>query len=240
MRKLLNAKTVTGIVLITLIGSVATILFKMIFTSAPTETNLVPMLLFCLLGVGAILLPIALKRKTHVIIPSFMLVIYAVFLYCAIFLGEVQAFYYKVPNWDTILHTFSGFALCAVGFSIVGLLQQSKILTKELSPMFVAVFTFFFAVFLGVAWEIFEFTADALLHTNMQKCILESGEMLSGAAAVADTMKDLIVDTFGALTMSVVGYVSLKYKKGWLRRFELTFDRNYGKVPTIPGTTCAS
>ena len=31
-------------------------------------------------------------------------------------------------------------------------------------------------------------------------------------------MKDIIVDTLGALVMSVVGYISLKYKKGWIEK----------------------
>jgi hypothetical protein len=29
-------------------------------------------------------------------------------------------------------------------------------------------------------------------------------------------MKDLIVDTIGALAISIMGYISLKYKKGWV------------------------
>ena len=36
-----------------------------------------------------------------------------------------------------------------------------------------------------------------------------------------DTMKDLIVDTLGASVMAVTGYISLKYKKGWVEKFLL-------------------
>ena len=31
-------------------------------------------------------------------------------------------------------------------------------------------------------------------------------------------MKDIIVDTASALLMSVIGYISLKYKKGWVEK----------------------
>ena len=34
-------------------------------------------------------------------------------------------------------------------------------------------------------------------------------------------MKDLIVDTIGALAFSIVGYISLKYNKSWLDRFHV-------------------
>ena len=35
-----------------------------------------------------------------------------------------------------------------------------------------------------------------------------------GRVTLLDTMEDLIVDSIRALVMSVVGYISLKYKKG--------------------------
>jgi len=59
----------------------------------------------------------------------------------------------------------------------------------------------------------------------MQKHTLESGEMLVGRAALADTMKDLIVDSLGALVMSVVGYVSIKREAGWLERMQIKINR---------------
>lgn len=51
------------------------------------------MLLQCIVGVVAMLLPSLLRHKWQLIIPSKMIVLFAVFLYCAIFLGEVRSFY---------------------------------------------------------------------------------------------------------------------------------------------------
>ena len=42
-----------------------------------------------------------------------------------------------------------------------------------------------------------------------------------GRAALMDTMKDLLVDTLGALVMAVIGYISIKYQKGWVEKFQL-------------------
>ena len=50
----------------------------------------------------------------------------------------------------------------------------------------------------------------------MQKYALENGELLVGQIALIDTMKDLIIDTVGALCISAIGYISLKHKNGWL------------------------
>jgi hypothetical protein len=179
------------------------------------------MLIHCVLGAAAMLFPAYLSRKADLDIPTGMMIVYAVFLYCAIYLGEVRNFYYRIPYWDTILHTFSGAAIGALGFSIVSLLNQSDNLTFSLSPIFVSLFAFCFALSLGMVWEIYEYSIDYFLRTNMQRYALESGELLMGQAALMDTMKDLMVDAIGAFAMSVVGYISLKHDKGWLDRLHV-------------------
>jgi len=172
------------------------------------------------------LLPTFISRKINISIPTNMFFVYAIFLYCAIYLGEVHSFYYRIPQWDTILHTFSGAMLAALGFSVICLLNKTEKIPVSLSPVFVAVFTFCFAVSLGVIWEIYEFTTDSILQTNMQKYALESGELLIGQAVLADTMKDLIVDCLGALVISIVGYISLKYEKGWHEKLQVKVKVN--------------
>jgi len=163
-----------------------------------------------------------LHQKIGINIPSVMIIIYVVFIYCAIYLGEVRNFYYLIPHWDTVLHTFSGVALGALGFSIVSLLNKSDTVEFSLSPVFIAVFAFCFALSLGVIWEFFEFTMDCLTDGNSQRYALENGELLVGQAALMDTMKDLIVNAIGALAISSIGFVSLKYDKKWLERLYIT------------------
>ena len=111
----------------------------------------------------------------------------------------------------------------------------------NLSPVFVAVFAFCFAVTLGVFWEIYEFTFDGILRLNMQKFMLENGTQLIGRAALLDTMKDLIVDCLGALIMSFVGYLKerrISHRKR-LYRFLVcgTFGRACGSCLFL--TRCA-
>lgn len=180
------------------------------------KTDYILMLLQCVLGIVAFFMPNLITKKTKIIIPSNMYLVYVVFLYAAVFLGEIGNFFYKVSHWDTILHTCSGAMLGALGFSFVNILNKNEKVHVQLAPIFVALFAFGFAITLGVLWEIYEFTFDGLLGINMQKFALENGTELIGRAALADTMEDLIVDSIGAFVMSVIGYISLKYKKGWI------------------------
>lgn len=223
-------------VFLTLIASLIFVIVAMI--QAPTlesrsdpfqrvKGDYILMLSQCVLGIFAMLLPGFLRKRINLEIPSTMLVLYAVFLYAAIYLGEVRSFYYNVPHWDTILHTFSGAMLGALGFSFITLLNRTDKVPVNLSPAFVATFAFCFAMAMGVGWEIYEFAADVMMGTNMQKFGTEAGELFLGQAALADTMKDLIVDTVGAIVISVVGYVSLKNKKGWVEKLMLRFGKKH-------------
>ena len=86
----------------------------------------------------------------------------------------------------------------------------------NLSPFFVSLFAFCFAVSIGALWEIYEFTFDGLLGFNMQKFMLANGKMLEGNDALRDTMKDIITDSLGAVTATIIGYIGLKKNKTWL------------------------
>lgn len=186
-----------------------------------TRADYILMLLQCAFGVVAILCPSFINKKIKLIIPSHMMIAYAVFLYCAIYLGEVRAFYYNVPHWDSYLHTFSAMMLGTLGYSFISLLNNSDKIPINLSPAFVFLFTFCFAVTIGAIWEIYEFLGDLIFNTNMQKYMLSDGTNLIGKAALTDTMKDIILDALGSLVIAIIGYISQKKKKNYLEKFEL-------------------
>ena len=131
------------------------------------------MLIQCVLGLIVMMLPSIIEHKFSIDIPNNMEVVYLIFLYCAIYLGEVRNFYYVIPHWDTILHAFSGAMLGAMGFYVVSFLNDRSYV--NLSPFFVAMFAFCFAMTAGAIWEIYEFIADGIFSLNMQKHTLENG-----------------------------------------------------------------
>ncbi len=182
-----------------------------------------------ILGIFAMMLPSFVSKRLQIIIPSNMLILYVVFLYCAIFLGEVRSYYYDVEHWDTMLHGFSGGMIGIIGYSFVNLLNKSDNIDMKLSPLFVSVFAFCFAITLGVVWEVYEYTFDGILGLNMQKFMLEDKTPLVGRAALNDTMKDLIVDAAGAFVACLLGYISLKNKAGFIKKLEIRRKTKKGK-----------
>lgn len=220
-------KIASIIVLSSFILPIGFLIFRIIFPemyvdeSSRTRSDYVLMLIQCILGVVVLLYPKMFFKKRQITIPSNLYFLYMIFLFCAIFLGEVRNFYYVFPHWDLILHTFSGGMIAALGFSFVTLLNDEENIHLKLSPFFVGFFAFTFAITLGVIWEVYEFTADGLLGLNMQKFALEDGTQLVGRMALADTMEDLIVDGIGAFVVSMIGYISLKYNKGWIEKLLL-------------------
>ena len=62
------------------------------------KSDYVLMLAQCVLGIVAIQLPKFLKEKIDLKIPSDMMLLYVIFLYAAIYLGEVRNFYYHIPK----------------------------------------------------------------------------------------------------------------------------------------------
>jgi hypothetical protein len=120
------------------------------------------------------------------------------FLYASIILGELGGYYQRFWWWDVLLHGCSAFAFGFAGFLVLYLLYVRHKLAA--SPFLVSMFAFSFGLAIGALWEIFEFTMDSNFGLNMQK------------SGLRDTMWDLIVDTIGAGTASLTGYIYLRYK----------------------------
>lgn len=210
------------ILFVTLIFSIVYTIIRIIQTPSnlvsdveyiKVRSDYVLMLLQCLLGLFVMSLPSIINRRFSIQIPSLVEVLFYIFLYCAIYLGEVRSFYYLIPFWDTILHAFSGFMLGALGFSLVNMLNREVTDYVKLSPFFIALFAFSFAIAFGTIWEIYEFSMDTIFKTNMQKFITYEGVILIGSEALKDTMKDIIVDTLSAFFVSVLGYFYLIKKE---------------------------
>jgi hypothetical protein len=156
--------------------------------------------------------------KMPVEIPSEIQIVAVLFIFCTLFLGEVHGFYTRFPWWDASLHTGSGLLLGMLGFMLVYILNEDAHVDLHMSPAFVALFAFFFAVGIGAIWEIFEFAMDQLFGTNMQPATHGDPSGLS------DTIHDLIVDTIGAGAVSLAGWRYLSKAREakidtWLSRF---------------------
>lgn len=146
-------------------------------------------------------IPSILERSIHVSLPPAFQIVLLIFIFGAQFLGEINNYYERFWWWDLVLHGWSGVLLGMIGFLLVYILNEASGVKLVLSPFFIAFFALCFAVTCGVVWEVFEYLMDMIFGTNMQKSGLQ------------DTMGDLIIDTAGALIISVTGFFTLKDNK---------------------------
>jgi len=161
------------------------------------------------------MLPTLLTRRTKISIPAPFQIIILIFIFASMYLGEIHNYFYRFRWWDRMLHSVSAVILAYIGFLLIYALNKDRRMEVKLSPFFMALFSFCFAIMIGTMWEIFEYIVDATLGVNMQKA--RNLEQLYGyfdtRLGVLDTMQDLIVDTIGAFAVSVIGYFHIKRKK---------------------------
>ena len=123
----------------------------------------------CVFTLVLFLVPVFVERVFTVRLPTLLENIVLIFIFAAEILGEINDYYVKYSLWDTMLHVTTGFLAAAVGLSLIDILNRSKRFGLSLSPFFVALVSFCFSMTIGVLWEFFEFGADYLLMTDMQK-----------------------------------------------------------------------
>ena len=165
--------------------------------------------------------PSVLEKRFGVYLPNTLQIIITLFIFAAQVLGEMNNFYDKIPWWDTMLHATSGTILGLLGFMFVYLLNKNRESNVNLSPIFVVLFAFCFAITMGVFWEFFEYASDRLLGYNMQKF------RMPGQDGLVDTMEDLIVDTIGAIVACVFGWLYIKQENDTI--FNNYFDKWFSK-----------
>lgn len=155
----------------------------------------------CALTLILFLVPAFFQKNFGIQLPTTLEIIIMLFIFAAEILGEIGAYYVKVPLWDTMLHTTNGFLCAAVGFSLVDLLNRNNRFKFHLSPMYLAIVAFCFSMTIGVLWEMFEFGADMLFATDMQKDFVVTkissvalDPTLSNKAVVVDNISEVYIN----------------------------------------------
>lgn len=123
----------------------------------------------CALTLVLLIMPSLIQINLKIELPTALEIIMLLFIFAAEILGEIQAYYEKIPMWDTVLHTLNGFLMAAIGFALVDILNRNKKISFQPSPAFLAVVAFCFSMTIGVIWEFFEFGMDQIFHLDMQK-----------------------------------------------------------------------
>ncbi len=152
------------------------------------------------LTIALTLAPALISKRFRLFLPPELQLVMVLFVFLSAYAGSVGSLYARFWWWDEVLHASAGIFLSLVGFVVVVLLNGTDTL-RGLRPVTLVVFSFTFAVTMGVLWEIYEFAIDRLIPgMNAQ----------NAQTGVVDTMTDLIANALGALVVSLLGSRYLK------------------------------
>ena len=145
--------------------------------------------LITFVAIFPVLLVRFLLNKTKFKLNEFEICMYYLFIFLAEFLGCVVNLYNIISWYDLFVHFLSGIFTFVLGFILLKRLNgynSNKIINIIFCLGVVAIVALF--------WEIFEFSMDNLIGSNLQHN-LDTG--------VNDTMEDLIVATLGGVISSL-------------------------------------
>lgn len=160
-------------------------------------------------------IPAFVERKFLVRLPSALEILAYAFIFCSCILGEIAGFYERFSFWDDLLHAFNGYMFAAFGFCLVGLAQRKTGQKECYSPILVVLVAFCFSMTVGAFWELFEYSTDALLFTDMQKdALLKAVHTASLSEAGKGTvhLRDItetVVRTASGEEIVIAGYLDV-------------------------------
>lgn len=172
------------------------LLLVLIFLNA-FLTNSAMVQFFSVIALLVTFFPTILHKYFKIDVPAKFEILVLMFIYGILFLSEVKTFS-QIWWWDTALTFIASIVLSLVALSIFYVLYKENRI--DANPLFIAILTFCFAVAAGTLWEILEFSLDFFLNAGLQPTL-------------ADTMTDQIVNTLGALIVSIIGYTQIKKDK---------------------------
>lgn len=150
------------------------------------------------LGIVNMLIPLLIKknfRKREINLPPTFEIISIIYIFLALYLGEINKFYIKFWWWDLLLHgIFGSYAVIIALYLKEGIITSNREVTKKRYRIFILIFAFTFSITAGVLWEVFEFLGDYFFKTSMVK------------GGIEDTMTDMLVKIVFAFITSVIYY----------------------------------
>ena len=114
-------------------------------------------------------------------------------------LGAVYNFYYYTSWWDDLLHLLAGTIFAVVGAELAGVLNKGN----KTSYVFAAIFGVLISISIAVVWEIFEYSCDVFLGSDMQ------ADTIVNLINTKINRTDGIVDSYNGITETIVNGQSL-------------------------------
>lgn len=135
------------------------------------------------------------SNKKKLTLPKSFQMIFSLFIFSALYLGEINKFYSKFWWFDLFLHFVSGwYAVVSFLFLIKKSIKNEQGTSQKRFEFIKSLSAFSFSVSLGTLWEMYEFSGDYLFGTEMVKGGLD------------DTATDLLIMIAAATATSIYYY----------------------------------
>ena len=191
-------KTILISIIFSIIGAICCAVFIPLNCLGVVEAGVGEYLMFALYFV-VVWLPPIVERLLHMEFYTLVDIFYQIFMVLAILVGSVWRVYTLTEWYDKFVHVLFG---ALFGFMFYNFF--SSVSKTKLSPLWLAIFSFCFAMMIGGMWEICEYTFDGVIAgQNTQRW-----EGLVGRDALFDTMIDLVCDLAGSLISAVIVFFS--------------------------------
>lgn len=222
-------------------GVASVVMFLIDDSLASLETTL-NQLLMSVLALLCFFAFVIFRKRFKLHIPSYLLVVIYLFIFAHFILGEVYRVYDSSILFDKILHTTGGVVIACIGISVAYALSDSGSSRVRLSPFFVVLFAFCFALAIEYVWELFEYGVDRIINANMQRwkdSIIgydEAGNAITSVpwgSGLNDSMQDMIVNIIGAFSVCLIFYFVLSKKPEWMRSNLIVSDRTLHEIAVL-------
>lgn len=244
MKKQKKGNTVLWWVLVVMtvlvfLSAIASVIMYFIGNDIADLETTINQLLMSVLALLCFCIPVFFKRKLKMYIPSYLLIIIYLFIYAHFVLGEIYRAYDKVILFDKILHTTGGVVIACIGISVVYALANMENNKVHLSPFFIVLFSFCFALSIEYIWELFEYSVDRVIGANMQRwkdSIIgydEAGNAITSipyGSGLKDSMGDMLVNILGALGVCIITYIILIKKPHWMESRIIVSDKRQRRI----------
>lgn len=171
------------------------------------------------IGVILLVLVPVILRKLRVQIPPLVTISFNLFIVMAVFCGTFMGLYINTKWWDKFNHVVSGALLGVAGMFFLNAITKNN---EKVGSFGIVLYALAFGLMCGAIWEIYEFTGDGLLGTNMQR--YRDDHVLVdyvGREALMDTMLDVVADAIGALLAGILCAMATARNRDFLKTFEV-------------------
>lgn len=161
---------------------------------------------YCLATVPFVALPLILSVLFRWRMNLFFYLLFT-FYACGPILGAVYNFYYLTSWWDILLHLLAGTVFAVVGAQLSNVLNKNN----QTSYVFAAVFGVLLSISIAVVWEMFEYSSDTFLGSDMQADTIINviNTKINRTDGIADSYTNITETYVNGQSLGINGYLDI-------------------------------